>query len=292
MAHLSVASPERFCDLDSDPARALGRLRGQLARGAVRPEHLLVASDDEADVGRVCLYALQEGITLAHALSVTPGRGDTQEAYRVLLDGVADLARVAGLDSVCTTVVDEDEREPRHKRAALATAGWEPDGDRLELEAPTRVSPRPAAIVELDPSDPAVVGVMAQAMADSLDDYDREQVAALGPERAAVAYRDTMVGDDPVPWLAHRGDRGIDAVAAIMAYPEDWCLGYLGVVPAARRRGVGAALAEAMLSSAAEAGSAVATASVAVANGPVRATLERVGFTVCSTRTDFVLRLA
>ncbi len=118
-------------------------------------------------------------------------------------------------------------------------------------------------------------------------------MAALVPVAAATAYRDMMADtDSPVPWPAHRGPDGIDGVAAVMVFPEDWCLGYLGVTPDARRSGVGAGLARAMLSAATEAGAAQATASVAVSNVPIRRTLEPVGFTVRSPRTDFVLRVA
>lgn len=61
--------------------------------------------------------------------------------------------------------------------------------------------------------------------------------------------------------------------------------------PAARRSGVGTALARSMLAATAGAGIELATASVAVQNHPIRGTLEKVGFTVRSARADFVRRL-
>lgn len=293
MVHLSVATPERFSTLASEPAGDLERLQRSLSRGAIRPEHLLVVSDDGVDVARAALVTLEDGTTLAHAFRLGAGRRDVGEVYRVLLDGLAGAARSAGLTRIHTTVVDADEPAPEDRRSALVAAGWELDGDRLELHAQTGVHPRPDDVVEIDPADPAVVTVMAAAMAESLDDYDRDQVAALGAEAAAAGYRDMMVGGGArVPWLAHRGPQGVDGIVAIGAYPQDWSLSYLGVAPTARRRGVGVALVRAMLSAAAEAGMPTATASVAVGNAPIRATLERVGFTVRSPRTDFVLGLA
>ncbi|MEE6286602.1 hypothetical protein V2J52_02915 [Georgenia sp. MJ173] len=293
MVHLSTATPERFSELAPDPAADLARLQGHLARGSVRPAHLMVADIDGTDVARVTIISLPGGTNLAHAFQVPPDRSDIEGVYRVLLDGVAEAARSAGLATVETTVVDADEPAPRQKRAALVAAGWSPDGDRLELTAQPVVTARPDDVVEVDPSDPRVVTVIAAAMAESLDDYDRDQVAALGARDAAVAYRDMMSGGAlSVPWLAHLGPEGLDGIAAIQPYPDDWCLGYLGVAPVARRRGVGVALSRAMLAATSAAGVGEATASVAVANDPIRVTLERVGFTLRSPRTDFVLQVA
>jgi ribosomal protein S18 acetylase RimI-like enzyme len=292
MVDLTPATPERFSALAPDPAADLERLQRALSRGTLRPEHLLVVSGGGVDVARAALATLEDGTTLAHAFRLDAGRLDAEGIYRVLLDGLAGAARSSGLTRVHTTVVDADEPEPHAKRAALAAAGWELDGDRLELHAQTVRHPRPDDVVEIDPADPAVVAVMAAAMAESLDDYDRDQVAALGADAAAAGYRDMMVGGGAAtPWLAHRGSEGVDGIVAIGVYPRDWSLSYLGVAPTARRRGVGGALARAMLSAAAEAGMPTATASAAVANPPIRATLERVGFTVRSPRTDFVLHL-
>lgn len=293
MVHLSTATPERFSALADNPVQELERLRNNLARGAVRPEHLVVASDDDVDVARLGLYTHEDGTTVTYADRLDPTRPDVEQVYATLLDGIARAARSTGLARVHATVVDRDEPVPQVKRAALLAAGWELDGDRLELAAPAARRARTSDIVEVDPGRPEVVAVMAAAMVESLDDHDREQVATLGAEAAAASYRDMMADPDAsVPWLAHRGPEGIDAIAAIMVFPDDWCLGYLGVAPAARRGGVGTALGRAMLSATADAGVALATASVAVANHPIRRTLEKVGFTIHSPRTDFLLRLA
>ncbi|WP_154792717.1 GNAT family N-acetyltransferase [Occultella kanbiaonis] len=292
MTRIETATPERFSALAPDPTADLDRLRRNLAGGSVRPEHLLVVTDPSVgtDVARVGIFTHEDGASLTYAFQIVPGRSDAERIYGVLFDGVAGAARSSGLGRVLATVVDADEGEPRAKRAALAAAGWEVDEDRLELEATPSASLRGDGIVEIDPSDPEVVAVMAAAMAQSLDGYDQDQVAALGPTAAAAAYRDMMARPDGPPWLAHRGPDGLDGVVAIMAFPEHWCLGYLGVVPGARRRGVGTALTNAMLTATAAAGVPSATASVAVGNAPIRATLTGAGFAVRSPRTDFVLR--
>ncbi|MBZ2198191.1 GNAT family N-acetyltransferase [Occultella gossypii] len=293
MIRIETATPERFSALAPEPTADLDRLQRNLARGSVRPEHLLVAMDaaDDTDMARVGIFTHEDGASLAYAFQIVPGRSDLERVYGVLFDGVAAAARSSGLGRVLVTVVDADEGAPRAKRAALAAAGWAVDDDRLELEVPPSASVRGDGIAEIDPSDPEVVAVMAAAMAQSLDGYDRDQVAALGATIAAVVYRDMMARPDGPPWLAHRGPDGLDGVVAIMAFPEDWCLGYLGVAPSARRRGVGTALASAMLAATATAGVPSATASVAVGNEPIRATLAGVGFAVRSARTDFVLSI-
>jgi ribosomal protein S18 acetylase RimI-like enzyme len=200
--------------------------------------------------------------------------------------------------AVEVSVTDAQDRGPDAKRAALRSHNWMVDADLLQLEASTEglvvpeVDIGQGGIIEIDASDPEVVRVMAAAMTDSLDGYDRDRVAALGAEQAAQGYRD-MKADGPtqVPWLAHRGPGGIDGIAAIQPYPTDWALGYLGVAPQARRTGVGTRLARAMLTATARAGVPAATANVATANVRIRGTLDRVGFRVTSPRTDFVLRL-
>lgn len=224
------------------------------------------------------------------AINDGPGPG-LEAVHRSLADGIAELARRDGLAPAYTVVVDADEDDPAAKRRALLATGWETDDDRLELEALPRKRPRGTGIEEISPFDDAVIAVMSAAMSDSTDGYDVEQVQALGAPRAAVAYRD-MMADGETPWLAHRGEHGIDGIAAIQRYPTDWCLGYLGVAPKARGQGVGKALATAMVSATAEAGIGAVTASVAVGNPAIRATLDGVGFTIRSARTDFVIRPA
>src|SRR5690606_36713117 len=151
------------------------------------------------------------------------GRHDVGEVYRVLLDGLAGAGRSAGLTRIHTTVVDDDEPAPEDRRSALVAAGWELDGDRLELHAQTGVHPRPDDVVEIDPADPASVTVMSAVMAESLDDYDRDEVAAQGAEAVAAGYRDLMVGGgDLAPWLDHRGTQGVYGIVATVAYPQDW----------------------------------------------------------------------
>ncbi|MEV4902335.1 GNAT family N-acetyltransferase [Citricoccus sp. NPDC055426] len=317
MLHVITPSPERFSALAPDPEEDLERLRRNLVRGTVRPEHLIVAATgDGADLGRVGLYTHPDGVTVAYAQRLASGGTDLAgtdlagidlaEIYGVLLDGIASSARSTALARVEVTVVDADEPDPEVKRAVLAARGWQIDGDRLELQAETGATTDARGdgrdrIVEIDPFDPRVVQVMAAAMADSLDHHDRTQVARLGPEAAAAAHRDMMTeGPASVPWLAHRGSApgpgadeidSIVGIAAIQAYPTDWSLGYLAVDPRARRAGIGTALARSMLAATGASGVRLATSSVDTANPRIRGTLGKAGFTVRSAHTDFVLHL-
>ncbi|MGC5627059.1 GNAT family N-acetyltransferase [Georgenia sp. Z1344] len=290
--HATTASPERFARLDRDPDEDLARVRRVIAAGRVAPDDLVVVADDSGDVGRAFLMTLEDGTRVAQAFRLVDTHPESIEVVRLLLDAVAARAAAGGADRVHAVVTD-DEPAPAARRAALAAAGWLPDGDRLELSALPAPGDLPPGVVEVDPTDNAVLDVLAAAMADSLDDYDRDQVAELGPAAAARAYRDMLVssGNGTAPWLGHVAGSDLKGVAALEGFDTDWCLGYLGVVPPARRRGVGAALTAAMLSQTARAEVPLATASVAVGNTPVRATLERRGFTVRTRRTDFVRHL-
>lgn len=305
MLHFTTPSLERFSALAPDPEADLERLRQNLDRGSVRLKHLVVATTgDGTDVGRIGLYTHPDGSTVAFAQRVDPDRIDLLDVHGALFDGIEAAARSTGLSRIEITVVDADDPGAEAKRAALRSRGWEIDGDRLELEAEPVAGAFGPEIQEIDPSDPAVVRVMAAAMAASLDHHDQTQIAALGPQAAATGYRDMMAnGPHPVPWLAHRRTDGgggsgvagalgeIVGVAAIQAYPTDWSLGYLAVDPRARRAGVGTALARAMLAATAAAGVPLATASVDTANPRIRGTLEKAAFTVRSARSDFVLPL-
>ncbi|MGC5616358.1 GNAT family N-acetyltransferase [Georgenia sp. Z1491] len=286
---VTTSSPHRFSRLGPDPEADLARVRRVIDSGRVTPDDLFVVTDDAADVGRAFLMTLEDGTRVMQAVRLDAAHPDVVELVRLLLDAVAARATATGAVRVHAVVTDDDSA-PDARRTALAAAGWLPDGDRLELSAVPVLRDLPAGVVEVDPSDPAVLEVLGAAMADSLDDYDRVQVAELGPVAAALAYRDMLAssGRRPVPWFGHSTGSGLDGVAALEGFDTDWCLGYLGVVPAGRRRGVGAALTSAMLSATAQAEVPLATASVAVGNAPVRATLGRQGFTVRSRRADFV----
>ena len=291
MLHLSAATPERFSALAPNPTDDLERLLRHLARGAVIPEHLLVVADGADDVGRVGIITLPDGNVLAYAWQVISD-GDPFSIYQLLMKGVAEAGRFSDMTTIYTTVIDADQPHSEAMRVVLAASSWKVDGERLELETTPYETAPGEDVVEISPYETEVVEAMAAAMSDSLDDYDQGQVKALGATAAAKAYRDMMASvGEPLPWYAHQGSEGITGVAAVQPYPGEWCLGYLGVIPTARRQGLGTALTRAMLSGAARAGVNLATASVAVANTPIRATLSKVGFETRSRRTDFALHL-
>lgn len=106
-------------------------------------------------------------------------------------------ARSTGLEQLNVSVIDTQDWRAEGKRAALRQRGWTAVEDRLELEIhlpgattdPSRSGPDhpEGTVTEIDPSGLEVLRVVAAAMADSLDGYDRNQVAALGPQAAAAA---------------------------------------------------------------------------------------------------------
>lgn len=208
--------------------------------------------------------------------------------YVALSTAVVDHARAAGLGKIYASVIDHVAVAPDRFRQALAETGWVPDGDRLEMRRPPAALGEAPGVERIDPFEPGVTAVVARAMSDSLDDYDQGQVALLGAERAAEIYREHMVDPNrPLPWLGHRAaDGSLDGIAAVQHYQGGWNLGYLGVDPSARRRGIGSALVSALLNLAHEYGVDHVSASVNVVNDRIRGTLDKHGFEVFSLRTD------
>lgn len=292
MIHFSVAELDRFAALGTDSQKELSRLERLIDRGALNPEHTFVATEAGRDVGRISLITLPDGLVKAYMWTSVIGGVDSAPIHDALISGVMEAARSAGIAEVETTIVDRDEQFPDDLRAAMSRHNWEVDSERLMLEIPARSRPHAAQIADVSPHDDAVVEVMALAMAESLDDYDRSQVAKLGPSAAASQYRDMMAqGASDQTWLIHWGDDGPNGIAAVLNFPDELCLGYLGVDPRHRQHGIGRKLTEALINRAQERGISVATASVAVGNKPIRATLEGVGFNVVSRRTDFLVRV-
>ncbi|QSB03955.1 GNAT family N-acetyltransferase [Natronoglycomyces albus] len=292
MIHLSVANLERFARLGNNPTLHLSRLQGHSERGSLLPEHVLVAHDDERDLGRIAIVTYPDGATRLYLWDSPLDHPESAPVHRVLITGAIDRARAAGMTNLGTTIVDQDDTDPAGKRAALAEDGWLADSERLELQADTSSRPVAPEVVQTSPQDASITAVMAASMSHSLDDYDRNQVAELGAEKAAIGYRDMMTsGNSETPWLTYQGPNGCDGVAALMPLDDELCLGYLGVDPSARKQGIGGKLVNAMVDMAYKSGLSKATASVAVDNKPIRATLDAAGFTTRSKRTDFERKL-
>lgn len=291
MLELFQPDLDRFVSLNPEPALDQERLTGLIDRGSVTLDHLRMVREGTTDVGRVGLVTHADGAVTTFGWIVDHDHPEVESAYRLLFRGLAEAASADGIARILTTVVTRDEPSADAKRSALSANGWQGDGERLELEILVDSAEFSSEVEEISPRDPEVIRLMAAAMSESLDEYDQHQVEALGPEAAAIGYRDMMIMDEDFPWLVHRGPSGVDGVAAIEPFDNEWCLGYLGVDPASRGNGVGTALARAMVTATAKAGVPRATASVAVDNPPIRKVLERIGFTVWSSRFDYVLEL-
>lgn|GEM_PF-2810002 len=288
---LSQPDLERFVSLNPEPALDQERLARLIDRGSVSVDHLRMVGDGTTDVGRVGLVTHADGAVTTFGWIIDHDHPEVEAAYRLLFRGIADAASADGIARILTTVITRDEPSADAKRAALTANGWTGDGERLEMEIVVEPGDIVTEVEEISPRDPEVIRLMAASMSESLDEYDQHQVEALGPEAAAIGYRDMMIIEDGFPWLAHRGPGGIDGVAAIEPLGTEWCLGYLGVDPSARGNGVGTALARAMVTATAKAGVPRATASVSVENPPIQTVLSRIGFTVWSSRFDYVLEL-
>lgn len=288
---LSQPDLERFVSLNPEPVLDQERLARLIDRGSVSVDHLRMVGDGTTDVGRVGLVTHADGAVTTFGWIIDHDHPEVEAAYRLLFRGIADAASADGIARILTTVITRDEPSADAKRAALTANGWTGDGERLEMEIVVEPGDIVTEVEEISPRDPEVIRLMAASMSESLDEYDQHQVEALGPEAAAIGYRDMMIIEDGFPWLAHRGPGGIDGVAAIEPLGTEWCLGYLGVDPSARGNGVGTALARAMVTATAKAGVPRATASVSVENPPIQTVLSRIGFTVWSSRFDYVLEL-
>ncbi|MFJ7155386.1 GNAT family N-acetyltransferase [Streptomyces sp. NPDC101118] len=177
------------------------------------------------------------------------------------------------------------------RRAAAAGAGLTDENERLQF-AWTAGSPVPeptGRLVFTEADDAAFLEVFRQVAAGSLDVHTRRTVEAMGAEEQA---RDDMefyldaVGDRSWWRLAHLPDGTLAGMAIPSATPYARNVGYLGVVPGQRGRGLIDEVLGEITRFHAAAGAERITATTDLANRPMAAAFRRAGYEVTEVRLN------
>lgn len=308
--HLRPATPG---DLDAlltfpvDPhlgGVAADRLQEELATGRMRwPWSWLVLDDHETVVGRALWWGRPE--------STTPITLDCLH----LLEHVPDRAAVAGdlLDRAHRSFTPDTEARttrppeyqltlPPHWRTnpeavdavfwrvrAAAAAGLSEQLERLRYQwTPAAPAARPSTRLRFRAGDEQeFLGLFARCAVNTLDVTTRRSLAVLGP--AAQAR------DDHDFYLSCPGERDWWRIATTpdgepvgflvpSATPYARNVGYLGVLPEHRGRGLVDDLLAEVTRLHAEAGAERITATTDVTNAPMAAAFDRAGYQVTETR--------
>nr|WP_237419103.1 GNAT family N-acetyltransferase [Kitasatospora sp. SID7827] len=178
------------------------------------------------------------------------------------------------------------------RREAARRAGLPGTLERLRYEwTPSAGLPAPTGRLEFrpEPDDEVFVDLFRRVLAGTLDATSRTAAAEHGAEaqaRADVAfYRDGMSGERAWWRTAHTPDGEPVGFAVPSRNPASPVVGYLGVLPEHRGRGhAEEILAETTRILAAEAAAPQVRADTDLANAPMAAAFERVGYRTTSRR--------
>lgn len=212
-------------------------------------------------------------------------------------DAVAVLGEIAAQVDLsgclfAQAIVEQDR--PDH-RAALEAAGFPYLTDLLYLQRPLGVpSPQPGAVAHRlvpysDASAARFAAVIERTFTDSHD-----CPGFTGIRSAANALRSYRCAGDFTPQRWRLVERGPEDVAVILVNdrPEERAreIIYFGVVPEARRQGLGQELVATALHEARDAGLDCVVAAVDASNAPALDLYSRLGFLPASRRALFLRR--
>jgi GNAT superfamily N-acetyltransferase len=147
---------------------------------------------------------------------------------------------------------------------------------------PITVAGRHLALRELAPADEAPVLELLAACEDYLVSATGLPAAPGDVQSLYYGLPDGAAEDDKVPLVAVEGERVIALIGAVRRYPgpADCSVGLFLVAPAARRQGIGTAVAAALLDEARAAQAERVTASTPAGREPGAAFLRARGFTL------------
>jgi len=169
------------------------------------------------------------------------------------------------------------------RRAAALAAGLTDEVERLQFEwTPDLGVPEPSSrLVFAQADDAAFLAVFRRIAEGSLDASTRRGVAAHGAEDAARREMDFYL-DSPGErdwWrIAHTRDGAVAGLALPSATPYGRNVGYLGVVPEFRGRGLVGDLLDEITRIHAAADAPRISATTDVSNAPMAAAFERAGY--------------
>ena len=230
------------------------RYRGELGRGLLRPGWTWVAEDAGELVGRAVWWGRADSThpLALDCLQVRDGVPDRVAlAAELLAAGHAALVAPGGAPPAWTVSVPGDWRDRpavveavRWRRGAARAAGLTEELERVQVAwtAGSRVPP-PAGRLTFrpEPQDEVVLAAFRAVAVGSLDGETVRALAVLGPEVQAqddLEFYRGCPGEREWWRLGYAPDGTLAAVAVPSATPYHRNVGYLGVVPGARGRGL------------------------------------------------------
>jgi len=260
-----------------DPAAGADRLVALLRANEIDPDGFFAAKDDTGDVHAATLAVALPG---AQGQLLPPVDDNPETEDRLVAIACRWLAS-RGTKVVQVNLADEEARLGESlvrggfaavtRLVQLAAAAG---GEKTEIESGVRLTP----YAESDRK-----AFAAALVASYTDTHDCPELDGVRTADEIVAGYRAAAGIDPDWHLAVVDDQpaGVLLLAAGET-PDEREVAYLGVVPAARRRGVGLALGAAALRLAADRGAARVTVGVDERNAPAIRLYERLGFAVLS----------
>jgi RimJ/RimL family protein N-acetyltransferase len=278
-----------------------------------RPEWTWLALDEASgEVLAVAVWWGQAAAVSPQALDAINVRESVPTAERVEL--AAQLLR-AGHDSFAADAAGQTWRLPeyhvfvpgdwRERPEAVAALEWRVEAaalaglterlERLRFEWTSAAEvPKPSDRLTFHPEDDdeVFVDLFARVLEGSLDHSSVTEAAAVGVEAQARSdvefYRDVMLGERSWWRIAKDADGAVVGFGLPSRNPGAYVVGYLGVLPEHRGKGYSDdILNEIVRILALEAGAELIRSDTDLANRPMAAAMERVGFVNFARRVVF-----
>ncbi len=287
-------------------------LESMFAAGSMRPEWCFVAEEEEGrPLGRVALWTLP-GIEEPFALVLldVSWDGDCVGVGTRLLEDVLNEARRLGAGEI-EHVVDvppmppQFQHHPEDRVELLRSVGFafRRETGRFEWRGgePVTVPGRLSFRTLEEVGEEAFVDAMGRVSEGTLDREIREERERLGPQGAAREFFEDArrVKHEPSRWLLAYSRPEGDLVGLVMPAepPTFLTVFYVGVVPEMRGRGyvddlLAAGTATLLAARRRKGNEKPLRADTDVANAPMAAAFERVGWARFAGRREYVVNLA
>ncbi|MCB5163401.1 GNAT family N-acetyltransferase [Streptomyces bambusae] len=303
-----LAELDRIAAYPADgPVPLIGeeRFRGDFAERQYRPEWSWVAEGDDGEwVARALWWGRADSTHPAalDCLHVSGAVADPAAVAAGLLEAGHGALKAAGATTLplynLLSLPGTWESDPATadavswRREAVRRAGLTREFERLQLAwtpaAP--LPPEPTRLVFSEAEDEAFLDVFRRVAEGSLDVHTRGEVAAHGVETLAREdleyYRDAP-GERSWWRLAHLPDGTLAGFAIPSATPYARNVGYLGVLPELRGRGLIDDLLAWITRFHAEAGADRITATTDRVNAPMANAFARAGYETTEIRINF-----
>jgi RimJ/RimL family protein N-acetyltransferase len=287
-------------------------LESMFTAGSMRPEGCFIGDDEQGErpLGRVALWTLpgmEEPFALVQL--AVPWDGEYMSVGKRLLEGVLEEARALGAEEIEHVVDDPPMRpqfqdHPVRRVELLEDVGFTFRRETGRFEwcggqppaVPRRLSFRTLEEVGED----AFVEAMREVSEGTLDREIRGECERLGAQRAAREFFEDArrVEQDPAWWqLAYAPDGELIGLVMPAEPPGFLTVFYVGVVPGMRGRGyvddlLTAGTATLLEARRREGNDKPLRADTDVANEPMAAAFERVGWARFAGRREYVMDLA